>query len=313
MEILYITGDDALSLEPCVATVGFFDGVHAGHRHVIAQVKDLAQKQGRRSCVVTFEKHPRQVVSPGFSPQLLTTLEEKIHLLEIVGVDVCAVLRFDKRMAAMDAATFMKSVLSDILNVRHLIVGYDNRFGHNRSEGYADYIDHGRKIGMDVTVCDEEDVEGQKVSSSLIRKCLEDGNVERTTACLGYPYSLCGKVVGGFHRGREMGFPTANLEIPDNGKLFPVSGVYAVKAWLENDNQPRKAMMNIGTRPTFHGRSLSLEVHILEFTGNLYGQLLRVEFMHRIREEKPFEDMKTLAAQLQQDRVEVEKWFNNHQ
>ena len=196
METVYITGAEKAAETRCVATVGFFDGVHVGHRHVIGQVKELARRQGLRSCVVTFEKHPRQVVAPDFTPQLLTTLDEKLHLLDQLGVEVCAVLRFDRQMASMDAETFMQSILARTLGVRHLVIGYDNRFGHGRTEGFTEYAAFGQRMGMTVTACDEEVVEGQKVSSSLIRRCLAEGDVEKAAASLGYCYTLAGRVVG---------------------------------------------------------------------------------------------------------------------
>lgn len=313
MEIVYITGEEKRSMTPCVATVGFFDGVHAGHRHVIEQVKEKAREMGIRSCVVTFEKHPRQVVAPDFTPLLLTTLDEKLRLLDALGVDVCAVLRFDKRMATMDADTFMKVILAGELNVRNLVIGYDNRFGHGRTDGFADYADYGKRIGMEVTACDEEAVDGLKVSSSLIRNSLAEGDVEAAALLLGYPYTLSGSVVEGFQQGRKMGFPTANIDVTGCGKLLPAPGAYAVRAWIERESAPRVAMMNIGTRPTFQGHSLSMEVHILNFSGNLYGQLLRVDFVHRIRQERQFHDAGALAVQLQRDREEAQKWFNEHQ
>lgn len=312
MEILYVTGEEMPALPQCVATVGFFDGVHVGHRHVIAQVRDIAATNGLLTCVVTFDRHPRQVVNPDFSPQLLTTLDEKLQILESLHVDVCAVLPFDKQMAAMDAATFMKRILADRLNVRHLVIGYDNRFGHGRTDNFAQYVAYGQHMGMEVTASDEEQIEGLKVSSSRIRKSLEEGNVERAAASLGYPYSLSGVVVDGFRQGRKMGFPTANIRLADNGKLIPAPGAYAVMAWMENQTAPRKAMMNIGTRPTFHGHTLTLEVHVLDFSDNLYGQVLRVDFMHRIREERPFADVAALTAQLHRDRENAEKWFKDN-
>ena len=312
METVYITGAEKAAEKLCAATVGFFDGVHAGHRHVIGQVMELARQEGLRSCVVTFEKHPRQVVAPDFTPQLLTTLDEKLHLLDLLGVEVCAVLRFDSEMAAMDAETFMQTILARTLGVRHLVIGYDNRFGHGRTEGFADYAAYGKRLGMTVTACNEEAVAGEKVSSSLIRRCLAEGDVEKAAASLGYCYTLAGRVVGGFRQGRKMGFPTANIDTAGSGKLLPAPGAYAVRAWIEEEKAPREAMMNIGTRPTFHGHSLSLEVHVLGFEGDLYGRSLRVDFMHRLREERTFHDAAELTLQLQHDRQEAIEWFEKH-
>ena len=174
-------------MRPCVATIGFFDGVHRGHRFLIERLKEDAQRTGLESTVITFERHPRQVLSADYQPKLLTTFEEKMLLLSKTGVDNCAVLQFDRQMALLTAREFMERVLSGLLNVKKLYIGYDHRFGHNREEGFEDYVRYGRELGIEVLQNTAFDLEGVNVSSSVIRSFLQEGEVEMAARCLGYP------------------------------------------------------------------------------------------------------------------------------
>ena len=296
-------------LRPCVATIGFFDGVHRGHQFLIANVREEARKAGLPSLVITFDRHPRQVLSQDYQPRLLTTLDRKLQLLSLTGVDNVAVLHFTKEMAALSARDFMQQILHDKLNVRELIIGYDNRFGHNRAEGFDDYVGYGKEIGIQVRQATPFAVGDIKVSSSLTRSFLEGGEVEMATRCLGRPYELSGMVVKGFQQGRKLGFPTANLDTGNSGLLIPKGGVYAVKASIDNHQRLLPAMMDIGTRPTYEGTRLSLEVNIFNFHGSLYGKRLTVQFFKRIRDDRKFESIEDLAAQLQKDKESVTKFF----
>lgn len=296
-------------LRPCVATIGFFDGVHRGHQFLIANVREEARKAGLPSLVITFDRHPRQVLSQDYQPRLLTTLDRKLQLLSLTGVDNVAVLHFTKEMAALSARDFMQQILHDKLNVRELIIGYDNRFGHNRAEGFDDYVGYGKEIGIQVRQATPFAVGDIKVSSSLTRSFLEGGEVEMATRCLGRPYELSGMVVKGFQQGRKLGFPTANLDTGNSGLLIPKGGVYAVKASIDNHQRLLSAMMDIGTRPTYGGTRLSLEVNIFNFHGSLYGKRLTVQFFKRMRDDRKFESIEDLAAQLQKDRESVTKFF----
>ena len=224
-----VFGEGITRLKPCVATIGFFDGVHLGHRHLIAAVRKEAEQQGLESTVVTFDRHPRQVVSTDFHPCLLSTQEEKLLLLDKTGINNCVVLPFDKEMASLSAREFMQTILADSLLTKVLFTGYDHRFGHNRSEGFADYERYGREMGMEVRRGDPFVLEGVSVSSSVVRSLLSEGEVGRASRCLGYHYTLRGHVVDGEHIGTTIGFPTANLEVDDANKLLPADGVYAVK------------------------------------------------------------------------------------
>lgn len=315
VEIINITKGFVPSEVPAVsqvATIGFFDGVHRGHCSLLSQVVRQAAQRNRQSTVVTFDIHPRQLVNPDFQPLLLTTLDEKLQLLSLQGIDRVALLHFDEQMASLSARDFMSVVLSRQLNVDTLVLGYDSRFGHGRTAGFADYEAYGRSMGIDVlraTPLLSDD--GAPVSSSLVRNLLLSGNIAQANDALGRRYSLTGNVVEGFHEGRRLGFPTANLALADRQRLVPGRGVYAVWAELTGYSEPMPAMMNIGTRPTYNGSSQTLEVHIIGYEGDLYGQDITVTFAERIRSEQPFDSPSALASQLQLDRKACIRILNN--
>ncbi len=315
VEIINITKGFVPSEVPAVsqvATIGFFDGVHRGHCSLLSQVVRQATQRNRQSTVVTFDIHPRQLVNPDFQPLLLTTLDEKLQLLSLQGIDRVALLHFDEQMASLSARDFMSVVLSRQLNVDTLVLGYDSRFGHGRTAGFADYEAYGRSMGIDVlraTPLLSDD--GTPVSSSLVRNLLLSGNIAQANDALGRRYSLTGNVVEGFHEGRRLGFPTANLALADRQRLVPGRGVYAVWAELTGYSEPMPAMMNIGTRPTYNGSSQTLEVHIIGYEGDLYGQDVTVTFAERIRSEQPFDSPSALASQLQLDRKACIRILNN--
>ena len=291
-----------------VATIGVFDGVHLGHQLVISKVLEQARQRRLVSTVITFDRSPREVLDPSFRPQLLTTLEEKSDIIASLGVDQLVVLPFTREMASLSAWDFMQQVLSDQLHVKVLFTGYDNRFGHDRSEGFDDYVRYGEQLGMQVLRGDVELMDGGSlaVSSSEIRRLLADeGRVELMPRYLTRCYVLRGRVMPGEHIGHKIGYPTANLEPEDAGKLIPAAGVYAVWAMLDGEQSPRPAMMNIGMRPTFDGHHQTLEVNILGFDGDLYGQMVQVTFVERLRDERKFDSPEALAAQLEQDRDRV--------
>ena len=291
-----------------IATIGFFDGVHIGHCHLINMLKKVARERGVEACVITFDRHPRQVVQPEWCPEMLTTLEEKTQLLEATGIDRCEVLHFDREMANQSAHDFMLHTLKEKLGVSILVTGYDNRFGHNRSEGFEDYVRYGKEIGIEVIKGEELTDGSNNVSSSSIRRMLKEGRIEDATRCLGREYQLTGTVVGGEHIGRTIGFPTANIRPDDSNKLIPANGVYAVDVWSQaGDINRERAMLNIGTRPTFNGTATTIEVHIPHFAGNLYGSTLRIAFLRKIREERKFDSPEALVEQLNKDLNNIEQ------
>ena len=302
----------------CAATIGVFDGVHAGHRQVIKHLVSTSRFPHLASMVITFDRHPRQLFDPEFRPQLLTTQEEKEREIERLGVDFLVVLPFTKEMASLSARDFMAQILKEKLNVKSLQIGYDNRFGHDRTEGFDDYWRYGQELGINV-------YQGIKLSfqdyhfaicSSNIRSLLaDDGDIETATVMLQHPYQISGKVMPGEHIGHQLGFPTANIEPDDPYKLIPATGVYAVWAQIINGGEAMPAMMNIGTRPTFDGRNRTLEVNILDFDGDLYGQTVLITFVTRLREERKFKSPEALVAQLKIDRERVKRatdYTDNH-
>ncbi len=294
-----------LPLEPCVATIGFFDGVHLGHRFLIEQVKELAKDQGLRSALITFPVHPRQVMKSDYRPELLTTPEEKIELLKAQGVDYCIMLDFTVELSQLSAFSFMKDILQQRYNVSTLIIGYDHRFGHNRSEGFEDYVRYGQQIGMNVYRAQACMIDDLNISSSLVRTHLLEGKIDLSTRYLGYNYSIEGVVVGGYRVGRTIGFPTANLDLRESNKLIPSDGVYAVR--VEVKGCLYAGMLNIGYRPTLdNGSKKSIEVHILRFDEDIYDEKIRLYFVSRIRSEMKFSGLDELIAQLKRDAAFVD-------
>lgn len=296
---------------PSAATIGCFDGVHRGHQMLVQLMVCEARKRGLKPIAVTFDHLPRQLFDPTFQPQVLSTLDEKETYLKTLGVEEVIVLPFTHQLAALSAEAFMREILRDLLSVELLVTGYDHRFGHDRSEGFDDYVRYGQCLGIDVVRGDVAMMDGQMaVSSTAIRQLLaEEGRVEMMPDVLTRRYTISGHVVSGEHIGHELGFPTANLEPDSPEKLIPASGAYAVWAIVDSCRMP--AMMNIGTRPTFEGKQQTLEVHILSTVGNLYGQKMTVEFVSRLRAEQRFDTREALIIQLEHDRQVTEEILLN--
>ncbi len=292
--------ETASSQRAAAATIGFFDGVHLGHRYLLQQVADEAVRRGLGTMAVTFAQHPRQTLQTDFRPKLLSTPEEKLQLLAGCGVDACAVLDFTKEMAAMTAEEFMRSILKEQLGVRCLVIGYDHRFGSNRAEGFEDYVRHGAALSIEVVQAKPLESGDFTVSSSAVRRLLSVGDVESAKRCLDRSYTLEGTVVEGRQVGRELGFPTANLRPLSAEKLVPAFGVYAVRS--EVAGRTYAAMLNIGRRPTLeNGDDASVEAHLFGFEGDLYGSSLTLHFEHRLRDEQKFETLDDLRRQLAAD------------
>ena len=316
-----------------IATIGSFDGVHRGHRSLLAQVRSIADERGMKAVAITFGSSPKRVLGRGNVPVLNTT-EERTALLRQAGMDEVAVLDFTLEMAAMPARDFMQQVLKDRLHIAVLVIGYDHRFGRGRSEGFDDYVRYGEEMGIEVVRGVAYTDKGEPVSSTRIRHLLAEGNVDEATRLLGYRYMLQGEVVDGYKEGRKMGFPTANLRPLSADKVIPADGVYAVRVSVgqqTTDNRQRTTdngqqtdnfqfsifnfqfigMLNIGYRPTLNnGRERSIEVHILDFEGSLYGKTVTVEFVHRLREERTFANVEELTTQLQRDKQRVRELLN---
>jgi riboflavin kinase/FMN adenylyltransferase len=301
MKIIYQT--EIESFLPCVATVGFFDGLHAGHRFLIEELITIANEKKLKSVVFTFAIHPRKVLDSDFQPELLTTLSEKLTQLESTGIDICVVLDFTLSMAKLSAYDFLKTILKEQFNVQTLLVGHDHRFGHNRTDGFPEYKKYGEALGMDVMHAGQFNTVADKhISSSEIRNALKRGDIECANRLLTYDYSIEGLVIEGFKIGRTIGFPTANVLLYDKEKIVPSVGVYAVRVrWNETWY---KGMMNIGHRPTLdNGQNISLEVHILDFNEDIYDQTLEIDFISKIRDEQKFNGINELKEQLLKDRT----------
>lgn len=298
-----ITNQPTQPLKPSVATIGFFDGVHCGHRFLLNQVKRVAQEKGLSSSLVTFPIHPRRVLHADFQPQLLSTPEEKRIQLETSGIEYCFWLPFTPELAALSAYQFMQ-FLRDTYHIKCLLIGHDHRFGHNRQEHFDHYVTHGKALGIEVIQAARFEQGAEGVSSSAIRRLLLAGDVAKAATFLGYNYRLEGLVVDGFKMGAKIGFPTANLAETGEHKLIPAVGVYAVRVWVGSNCYA--GMMNLGIRPTMNnGTHQTLEVHLLGFSGNLYHEMLRVEFVAYLRAEQKFNSLEALQAQLMQDREAV--------
>ena len=294
----------AVQPAPCVATIGFFDGVHRGHRFLIEQVKEVAAARGLRSALITFPVHPRKVMNATYRPELLTTLDEKVALLSGLEVDYCMMLDFTPDISRLTAREFMTDILRDRYRVECLVIGYDHRFGHNRSEGFDDYCRYGQAIGMEVVrarACTYKDIH---ISSSIIRTYLQQGEVSKAADCLGYEYFLNGTVVSGYQVGRTIGFPTANLQVTDPDKLIPADGVYAV--YVSVDGRRYKGMLNIGHRPTLDNGAKSIEVNILHFNSDIYGEPICLFFVQYLRPELKFDTIDALVSQMRKDEERVE-------
>ena len=293
------------ALPPTVATIGFFDGVHLGHRYLINQVKIAASQCGWCSSIITFPIHPRQVIQSDYQPQLLSSPEEKIELLSQTGVDNCILLPFTRELSKLTAWEFMQ-LLYEQYKVRMLVIGYDHRFGHNRAETFEDYCRYGRELGIHIMQATAYTQEQDKVSSSAIRRALLSGDVMTAHKYMGYNYFLEGTVVSGYQVGRKIGFPTANLRVDFPYKLIPSIGVYAVRVQVAG--QQWKGMLSIGYRPTINnGNDLSIEVHILDFQGDIYNQKMRIEFIEFLRPEIKFDSVDELIAQMHKDKEETIK------
>lgn len=292
--------------QPLFAALGVFDGVHRGHRAVIARVESEAAARGLSSAVITFRAHPQQVLRPQVPFRMLTSPEERETLLRQTGIDRVIFLDFTHEMSLLSAFDFLQ-ILSSHYRVKGLIIGYDHRFGHNRAEGFDDYVKYGQRLGMEILHADELVTDAGPVSSSIIRELLIKGDLTTANHLLSYPYTLHGKVVNGFHVGRELGFPTANIDIDYPDKLIPANGVYAARIVLPDGNR-YNGMLNIGNRPTLNRpNDYSIEANLFDFSGNLYGLSLAVELIRYMRPEQTFADITALRAQLVADEAAIRK------
>lgn len=288
--------------EKYAAAIGFFDGVHLGHRALLERLKSEAAARGYKTLVITFATHPREILKASYVPKLLTSKQERLEILESMGIDACYVIK-SKEIFEMSSSYFMHHVLADRLNVKYLLVGYDHHFGKDRENGYDYYKSCGEKYGIEVASTDALLVNKKQLSSSIIRKELEEGNVDGISKYLGYNYFIEGTIVHGRSFGKTIGFPTANVALSEVRKLIPKEGVYSVKVYIEGEKRAYKGALNIGVRPTFIelGGAKTIEVHILDFDKDIYQKKIRIELLKYLRAEEKFENAQLLARQIKED------------
>ncbi len=293
--------DDVKRNLKTVLTVGTFDGVHAGHKVLVNRVIDLANKEDARSVIVTFDPHPRDIINPGDAGiKLLSSLGERSEMLADLGVDEMVVIPFDRDFSLLTSEEFVRDIIWKKIGVSSFVIGYDHQFGRNR-EGTIETVQKlGRELGFQTHVVSKQEVGDKTVSSTAIRHAIhDDGDMELAAKLLDKHYILNGTVIHGDKRGKEIGFPTANIKSQNEKKVIPKNGVYAV--WVRYENSYYKGMMNIGERPTFNGNSTVLEVHILDFDSDIYGKDIQLQFVRRIRDEKQFDGAEDLKNQLKKD------------
>ncbi|OMP32025.1 bifunctional riboflavin kinase/FAD synthetase [Mangrovimonas sp. DI 80] len=295
--------------KPSVITIGTFDGVHIGHQKIIERLIATAKGKGLESVILTFFPHPRMVLQKDANIKLLNTITERQEILEQTGLDHLIVKRFTKDFANLSAHDYVKKILVDELHAKHIIIGYDHRFGKNRSANIEDLKVFGEQFGFEVEEISAEDIENVAVSSTKIRTALNNGDISTANAYLGYPYFLTGTITQGKGLGKQIGFPTANIHIEEDYKLIPKNGVYVVRSqW---NDQTVYGMMNIGTNPTVNGKTQSIEVHLFRTNEDLYGKTIRVELLHRLRDEQKFASVALLQEQLKLDQENSLKFIAN--
>ena len=298
---VYLSIDNLPSFKNPVITIGTFDGVHEGHRHLIQKIKSLAKENNGESVLITFDPHPRLVVYPeDKSLRILTTLEEKILLLEAEGVDHLVVVPFTKEFSLHSAKDYLKNFLVEKFHPSIIVTGYNHSFGHHRDGNIEMLRRFENEFYYKVEELNKQLVDDIAVSSTRIRIALQEGDIELASHLLGHSYSVTGEVVHGQQLGNKIGFPTANIQINDSLKLIPEDGVYAVTVNLKTEKL--KGMMNIGFRPTVDGLHHKLEVHLLDFNSDLYNQQLEIHFVKRLRDEKKFSSLDELKEQLRKDK-----------
>lgn len=295
----------------CVVTIGNFDGVHLGHQAVLRQAAALAEQRALPLVVITFEPLPREFFRPDAPVARLTRLRERVCFIRALGaerpvVEALLILPFTRDLATMSADAFVRRIFVDTLKARQIVIGDDFRFGQGRRGDFALLEAMGAQHGFGVQAAETVLVDGERVSSTRIRAHLAERDVVGAAHLLGRPMTLCGRVTHGDKRGRQLGFPTANVAL--NRRLSPLRGVFAVEAYLP-DGTCHQGVANVGTRPTVHGTDARLEVHLFDFDRDIYGDILRVTFRHPLRDEQKFDSLDALVAQIQRDEVAAKQWF----
>ncbi len=300
---------DFTATKKTIVTLGTFDGVHIGHNAILDKICKVANSESLESVILTFFPHPRLIVSNNYDIKLLNTIEEKSALLEKKGIQNFIIHPFDKTFSELSPREFVTQVLVDKLNIQKIIIGHDHKFGKDRAADFNDLINFGKEFGFEVEEISAQQINEVSVSSTKIRNSLLEGNISLANEYLGYPYVLTGTVVKGNQLGRTIGFPTANVDIPEDYKLIPKNGVYIVTANV--NNKTVFGMMNIGVKPTLGENKLSIEVHLLDFDSDIYNQKIQVNILERLRDEQKFESFEALKLQIELDKQNTILYFGN--
>tara|TARA_B100000767_G_scaffold57010_1_gene52722 strand:+ start:142 stop:1071 length:930 start_codon:yes stop_codon:yes gene_type:complete len=285
---------------PSILTLGTFDGVHKGHQKILKKLNSEAKKNKLKSIVLTFFPHPRSVLNPISNLRLINTIKERTELFEKSGIDILITHPFDKNFSKLSPEKFVKSILVDKLNIKKILIGYDHRFGKNRAAGIEDLKKFGLKYDFQVIEISVKEQNNVSISSTKIRKSIEDGNIKKAKSYLGYNFSLEGLVIKGNAIGRTIGFPTANLKIKEDYKLIPKRGVYLINTFI--DNKKVFGMMNIGVKPTIKVDKETVEVNLFDWNKDLYGETIKVFMLGYIRDEKKFNSLIELEDQIKIDK-----------
>ncbi|MCA1965223.1 MAG: bifunctional riboflavin kinase/FAD synthetase [Flavobacterium sp.] len=292
---------DFNQLKQTIITIGTFDGVHLGHQSILKKVVEAKENNTYESSLLTFFPHPRMVLQQDTSIKLLNTIDEKAELLDKFGIDNLIIHPFDAAFSNLSAEEFVKEILVDRLNIHKIIIGHDHRFGKNRTADIGDLISFGKKYGFEVEQINAHEIDEIAISSTKIRKALMEGNIKLANQFLGYSYFISGKVIEGKKIGRTLGFPTANIQINESYKLLPKNGVYIV--FSEINDIPYFGMMNIGNNPTIGENEQSIEVHYFDMSENIYNKKLKISILEHIRDERKFNSLSDLQAQLEKDKL----------
>jgi riboflavin kinase/FMN adenylyltransferase len=293
-----------------VVTIGTFDGVHIGHQKIINRLINTAKKDHLKSVILTFFPHPRMVLQKDSNIKLINTIEERASIIEGLGLDSLLVKKFTNAFSRLSAEDFVKQILIDKLHAKKVIIGYDHRFGRNRNANIDDLKKFGEQYHFEVEEISVQDIDDVAVSSTKIRKALNEGNIEKANRYLGYEFMLTGKVIKGKGLGKQLGFATANIFVGEDYKLIPKHGSYVVSSLI--NNQVVYGMLNIGMNPTVNGDNESIEVHFLNFNKEIYNMTIQINLLHRLRDEVKFESIEALKEQLLKDKETSLKYVKSH-
>ena len=297
------------STEPTVVTIGTFDGVHIGHQKIIKHLINTGKSKGLKSVILTFFPHPRMVLQKDSNIKLINTIDERRNILDDLGLDYLVVKKFTHEFSRLSAENFVKGILVEELNAKKVIIGYDHRFGRNRNADINDLKTFGETFGFEVEEISAQDINDVAVSSTKIRLALMDGEIHKANTYLGYNFMLTGKVTKGKSLGKELGFPTANIEIEEDYKIIPKQGSYIVNSMIKDTLV--YGMMNIGVNPTVNGSKQTIEVHFFDFDDDIYEDTIKIDLLHRIRDEEKFESLEALKLQLAKDKETAIEYISN--